>query len=79
MVVVYARNELLNTDTFVATVAPLAKDPAIQTTVATKVSESLVARTDVEQRVKNALPVAGRLPGQSDHRVPSRPPPTRSP
>ena len=56
VVVVYARNELLNTDTFVATVAPLAKDKAIQTTVATKVSDSLVARTDIEQRVKNALP-----------------------
>ncbi len=56
VVVVYARNELLNTDTFVATVAPLAKDHAVQQTVATKVSESLVARSDIEQRVKNALP-----------------------
>jgi hypothetical protein len=56
VVVVYARNELLNTDTFVATVAPLAKDKAIQTTVATKVSENLVARTDIQQRVQNALP-----------------------
>ncbi len=56
VVVVYARNELLNTDTFVATVAPLAKDPNVQHTVATKVSESLVAKTDVEQRVKSALP-----------------------
>ena len=56
VVVVYARNELLNTDTFVATVAPLAKDKAIQTTVATKVSENLVARTDLQQRVQNALP-----------------------
>ena len=56
VVVVYARNELLNTDTFVATVAPLAKDQAIQTTIATKVSESLIASTDLEQRVKNVLP-----------------------
>ena len=56
VVVVYARNELLNTDTFVATVAPLAKDPAVQTAVATRVSDNLVAKTDVEQRVKNALP-----------------------
>jgi putative effector of murein hydrolase LrgA (UPF0299 family) len=56
VVVVYARNELLNTDTFVATVAPLAKSPAVQHTVATKVSDSLVAKTDIEQRVKNALP-----------------------
>ncbi len=56
VVVVYARDELLNTDTFVATVAPLAKDHAIQIAVATKVSDNLVARTDIEQRVKNALP-----------------------
>ena len=56
VVVIYARNQLLNTDTFVATVAPLAKDHAIQTAVATKVSENLVARTNIEQRVKDALP-----------------------
>jgi len=56
VVVVYARNELLNTDTFVATVGPLAKDPNVQHTVATKVSENLVAKTDVEQRIKDALP-----------------------
>jgi hypothetical protein len=56
VVVVYARNELLNTDTFVATVGPLAKNPHVQKTVATKVSESLVAKTDIQQRVKDALP-----------------------
>lgn len=56
VVVVYARNQLLNTDTFVATVGPLAKNAAIQTAVATKVSRSLVEQTDIEQRVKNALP-----------------------
>jgi len=56
VVVVYARNELLNTDTFVATVGPLAKDPAVQTAVAHRVSDNLVAKTDVSQRVKDALP-----------------------
>jgi hypothetical protein len=56
VVVVYARNELLNTDTFVSTLAPLAKDHAVQTAVANRVSESLVSQTDLEQRVKNALP-----------------------
>jgi hypothetical protein len=56
VVVAYARNELLNTDTFVATVGPLAKDPAVQAAVANRVSESLVARTDLEERVKDALP-----------------------
>ena len=56
VVAVYARNELLNTDTFVATIAPLAKDAAVQTVVATKVSDAVVAKGDIEQRVKDALP-----------------------
>jgi hypothetical protein len=56
VIVVYARDQLLNTDTFVATVAPLAKDHSIQTAVATRVSDNLVARINVEQRIKNALP-----------------------
>jgi hypothetical protein len=56
VVVVYARNELLNDNTFVATLAPLASIPAVQTAVATRVSDSLVAQTNIEQRVKNALP-----------------------
>jgi hypothetical protein len=56
VVVVYARNELLNDNTFVATPAPLASIPAVQTAVATRVSDSLVAQTNIEQRVKNALP-----------------------
>jgi hypothetical protein len=56
VVVVYARNQLLNTDTFVSTLAPLASEPAVQTAVATRVSDSLVAQTDLEQQVKNALP-----------------------
>jgi hypothetical protein len=56
VIVVYARNELLNTDTFVATVAPLAKNHSIQVAVATRVSDNLVARTDLETRIKDALP-----------------------
>ena len=57
VVVVYTRNELLKTDTFVATVAPLAKDPNVQQTVATKVADNLVARADLQQRVQNVLPI----------------------
>ncbi len=53
---VFARNQLLNTDAYVSTVAPLASNPAIQTQVAKQVSENLIARTNVEARVKNALP-----------------------
>src|SRR5450631_32093 len=56
VVVVFARNQLLNTDAYVSTVAPLATNPAIQTQVATRVSGELIARTDLSQRVKGALP-----------------------
>ncbi len=56
VLVVFARNQLLNTDAYVSTVAPLATNPAIQTQVATRVSEELIARTDLSQKVKGALP-----------------------
>ncbi len=56
VVAVFARNQLLNTDTYVSTVAPLASNPAIQTQIAKQVSENLISRTNVETRVKDALP-----------------------
>jgi hypothetical protein len=56
VVAVFARNQLLNTDTYVNTVAPLASNPAIQTQIAKQVSENLISRTNVETRVKDALP-----------------------
>jgi hypothetical protein len=56
VLVVFARNEVLNTDTYVNTVAPLASNPAIQTAVAKRVSEKLIEEADLQQRVKNALP-----------------------
>jgi len=56
VMVVFARNQLLNTDSYVSTVAPLASNPAIQAQVATRVSEELISRTDLSQRVKGALP-----------------------
>ena len=56
VVTVFARNQLLNTDAYVNTVAPLASNPAIQTQVAKQVSQNLITRTNVESRVKQALP-----------------------
>ncbi len=56
VITVFARNQLLNTDAYVNTVAPLASNPAIQTQVAKQVSENLISRTNVETRVKDALP-----------------------
>jgi hypothetical protein len=56
VVVIYAHDELLDTDTFVATVGPLASNPEVQHAVADRVSTLLVEQTDVEQRVREALP-----------------------
>jgi hypothetical protein len=56
VLVVFARNEVLDTDTYVNTVAPLASNPAIQTAVAKRVSQKLIEEADLQQRVKSALP-----------------------
>ncbi len=56
VVVVFGRNQLLNTDAYLRTVTPLASNPAIQTAVAHQVSTNLVKSTDIEQKIKNALP-----------------------
>ena len=56
VLVVFVRNEALNTETYVATMQPLASDPAIQNAVADVVSTELIAKTDAKQRVANALP-----------------------
>jgi hypothetical protein len=61
VVVVFARNQLLNTDAYVSTVAPLATNPAVQTQVATRVSDELIARTDLSARVKSALPAKAKF------------------
>jgi hypothetical protein len=56
VLVVFTRNEILDTNTYVATVGPLASDPAIQTAVADRVSKQLTRQVDVQDRVANALP-----------------------
>jgi hypothetical protein len=54
--VVFVRNEVLNTDTYVSTVTPLAGNPAIQSAVARRVTDELVTKVNVEKKVKRALP-----------------------
>lgn len=55
VMVVFVRNQLLNTDAYVSTMAPLATNPAIQTQIATRVSDGLVTRTDLSHRVRNKV------------------------
>jgi hypothetical protein len=45
---VYARAELLDTDRYVETVAPLARDPAVQAAVADRLTDELLTRVDLE-------------------------------
>ena len=54
--VVFVRNEVLNTDTYVSTVTPLASDPAIQTAVAKRVSDKLISRSIWTRRSSGRCP-----------------------
>lgn len=56
---VWARNQLLDTDRYVETVAPLASDPAVQDAVVERVTSSLYAGVDVQSKVAQALPSEG--------------------
>jgi hypothetical protein len=52
----WARNQLLNTDRYVATTAPLAEDPAVQAAIVDRVSEAATGISDIEARAREALP-----------------------
>src|SRR5690606_30802722 len=51
----YARSGILDTDRCVATVAPLATDPALQNAVTAKITDAIVERVDVERMTADAL------------------------
>ncbi len=55
---VWINRTIMNTDQWVATVGPLAQDPAIQNAVADKVSTALFANVDVEGQIRSLLPTA---------------------
>ena len=52
----WARNTLLDTNQYVDTVAPLAKDPAIQAAIANRVTTRLTESVDIEAELKADLP-----------------------
>ena len=56
----YARNEILNTDTYVATVTPLASDPAVQGAVANRVSSEVIKQIDVPKLINDLADATGR-------------------
>jgi hypothetical protein len=56
LVGVWARTQVLDTDRYVETVAPLADDPAVQDRVVEVVTESLTSQVDLESEIRQALP-----------------------
>ena len=56
LAVLWMDHDLLNTDNYVKTVAPLSSDPAVQTAVATDVTDQLWAKVDVQQQLSGVLP-----------------------
>ena len=55
-ITVWVRNQVLNTDRYVATVAPLSKNPAIASVMATEVTNQLFSHVDVQGAIKDVLP-----------------------
>ena len=56
VVSIWVRNQLLNTDRYVATVTPLASNPAIIDTAATQITNALFDNVDVQQAIEDAAP-----------------------
>ena len=54
--VVWAHRTLLNTSTFVGTVSPVFKDPAVASAVATRATDQLFTELDLQARLKAELP-----------------------
>ncbi|MEE2033830.1 hypothetical protein [Rhodococcus chondri] len=51
----FVRGEILDTDRYVSTVAPLASDPAVQTQIANSITDEIFVRVDVEGLTADAL------------------------
>jgi len=55
-ITVWVRNQVLNTDRYVATVAPLTKNPAIASVMATEVTDQLYSHIDLQSEIASVLP-----------------------
>jgi hypothetical protein len=55
-VAVWINHTLLDTDQYVATVGPLAADPAIQQATANRVTTAVITGTGLEAKIRDALP-----------------------
>lgn len=57
----YLRSEILDTDRYVATVAPLASDPAIQAEISNKVTTQITEAMDIEGITREAMTELGNV------------------
>ena len=53
---IWLKNQVTDTSRYVRTIKPLASNPAIQSAVATQVTNELFSRVDINARAKQALP-----------------------
>lgn len=51
----FLRSQVMDTERYLATVAPLAMDPAVQREIANKVTDQVVAAVDIEATTRDAL------------------------
>jgi hypothetical protein len=56
VIAVWTKNTLLDSDQYVSTVAPLARNQAVIDAAAADITDALVSKGDVERKVKDALP-----------------------
>ena len=56
----YARDEITDTRTYVATVTPLASDPAVQNAVAARVSTEVIKQIDIPNLINELAAATGR-------------------
>ena len=55
-VAVWAHRTVFDTDTYVATVAPLIRDPQVQNDIATSITQQALTASDLQNRIANVLP-----------------------
>ena len=56
LLTIWLRAELLDTDTYVASISPVATNPAVQASVANVITNQIYTSTDVEAALRDALP-----------------------
>jgi hypothetical protein len=56
IIAIWTRATVLNTDRYVNTMAPIARSPAVQNTVADKLGTAIVSKVDVQQLAREVLP-----------------------